>query len=138
MTFNGSSFVFMNNNKVFALLHVIPSPENDLLTAAVASGAQGMNISNYPNAQPGDIWNGTDFIKMSPEVEPEMGERIGLLVGNELVYTLDLDPAYPYYQIWKDGFAKEHIVFNATGHDNIYSGATWDGKSFTRPEVPAY
>jgi len=138
MNFNGNTFVFMNNNKVFAFLHVTPGPDNDLLTAAFASGVQGMDISNYPNAQPGDIWNGTDFIKMSPEVEPEVEERIGLLVDNEIVYTLDLDPSYPYCDIWKDGFSKEHTGFNATGHDNIRSGSTWDGQSFALPEVPAY
>lgn len=133
-----SSFVFVNNNKVFFLLHVNSGSLADLLTAAFDSGVQGMDISNYPNAQEGDIWNGTDFIKMSSETVTEEEERVALMVDNEIIFTLDLDPSYPYYHIWKDGFSKPHVGFNATGYDNIVSGAVWDGNSFTPPEIPAY
>jgi hypothetical protein len=133
-----SLFVFMNQNKVFCTMERQPGPHEDLLKAVFESGVQGMVISQYPNAQPGDIWDGSNFIKMSPEVEPVLEERIGLLVDNELVDTLDLDPSYPYYNIWLDGFSKEHVGFNATGYDNVRSGSTWNGEFFTLPDVPAY
>jgi hypothetical protein len=133
------AFINNNNNKVFALLERFPGPLEDLLTAAFASGVQGMIITDYPNAQPGDIWDGSNFIKMSEDVSPVFEERVGLLVDNELVDILDLHPSYPYYNIWIEGFSNPHTGLNATGHkENLRSGSTWDGESFTLPDTPAY
>jgi hypothetical protein len=133
-----SRFVFMNDNKVFCLMDRPPGPLQTMLTAAFLSGIQGMIISQYPNAQRGDIWDGSNFIKMSPETEPVLEERIALLVDNEIIDILELDPGYPYYNIWLEGFSKEHIGFDASGYENVRSGSTWDGESFTLPEIPAY
>jgi len=135
-----SLFVFINkdNNKVFCVMDRFPGPLNDLLTAAFASEVQGMIITEYPNAQRGDIWDGSNFIKMSLEQDPELEERVALLVENEIVDILELDKVYPYYNIWIEGFSKEHFGFNATGYENVRSGSIWDGKSFTLPDIPAY
>ena len=133
-----SHFVFMGeDNKVFCTMERFPGPLNDLLTAAFASGVQGMNISEYPNAQRGDVWDGSDFVKMSAAVDPVFEERIALLVDNEIVDILDLDKNYPYYNRWIDGFSKKHIGMNATGYDNARSGAIWNGESFIFSEDPA-
>jgi hypothetical protein len=131
-----STFVFIgkDDNKVFCTMQRFAGALNDLLTAAFASGIQGMVITDYPDAQRGDVWNGTGFTKMSDTVGPETGERIGLLVDNELVDILELDPAYPYYDNWINGFSKEHFGLNATGMMNARSGSTWDGESFTLAE----
>jgi hypothetical protein len=132
-------YVFMNkDNKVFCTMDRFPGPLNDLLAAAFASDVKGMIITDYPNAQRGDIWNGSGFTKMFPEVEPEYEERVALLVDNEIVDILDLSKNYPYYQIWIDGFSNEHFGFDATGYENVRSGSTWDGTSFTLPDKPAY
>lgn len=127
-----------NNNEVFCTMERSPSPLNDLLTAAFASGVKGMIITDYPNAERGDIWNGLGFTKMSVEVGLESGERVALLVENEIVDILDLSKNYPYYNRWIEGFSGEHFGFNATGYENVRSGSTWDGNSFTLPDKPVY
>lgn len=130
---NNSFFCFMSNNKVFCTMERSPGPLNDLLTAAFASDVKGMIITDYPDAQRGDIWNGTGFTKMSIEVGSEIGERIALIVENEIVDILELSKNYPYYNNWIEGFSKDHVGFNATGYENVRSGSTWDGEKFTLP-----
>ena len=132
---NNSLYVFMSNNKVFCTMYRFPGENTTLLDAAFASGVQGMIISDYPNAQNGDIWDGTQFIKNSPERNSAIGERVALLVDNEIVDILDLEKEYPYYERWINGFSGPHVGFNATGYDydTITPGSTWDGEKFTLP-----
>lgn len=128
-------YIFMDqNNKIFCTMQRFPGPLNNLLKAAFASNVKGMNISNYPLAQRGDIWDGNDFIKMSDPVPPETEERIALLVENEIVDILDLHPDYPYYDKWIKGFDNPHTGMDATGYENVISGATWNGEMFILPD----
>ena len=131
-----SIFVFIgkDDNKVFCTMQRFAGALNDLLTAAFASGIQGMIITDYPDAQRGDIWDGSKFIKMSDTLGPETGERVALMVDNEIVDILELDPNYPYYNNWINGFSKEHFGLNATGIINARSGSTWTGESFILAE----
>lgn len=131
-----SMFVFIGkeDNKVFCTMQRFAGPLNDLLTAAFDTGVQGMNITEYPDAHRGDIWNGTGFTKVSNIEGVETGERIGLLVDNEIVDILELDPSYPYYDNWINGFSKEHFSLNATGMLNVRSGSIWNGETFILAE----
>ena len=126
-------YVFMSDNKVFATMERFEPAEEALYTAAFASGVQGRIISEFPNAQVGDIWDGSRFIETSPRTPQQEGERVALMVENEIVEIEELNPTYTYYDKWVAGFSGEHVGFDATGYPNCRSGSTWDGHSFTLP-----
>lgn len=128
-------FVFMNENKVFALMYRSSPEEMELLTAAFASGVQGMIVPENKDVEAGDIWNGSEFIKTVPAGDLISGEKVALLVGNEVVNVMDLNTDYPFYSKWIDGFSKDHVGFNATGYENVLSGSTWNGEYFTLPQT---
>jgi hypothetical protein len=127
------TYIFMSENKVFATMERFDPEEEALYTAAFASGVQGRIISDFPTAQVGDVWDGSKFVETSPRTSQDEGERVALMVGDEIVEIEELQKTYPYYEKWIAGFSGEHVGFNATGYPNVRSGSTWDGQSFTLP-----
>ena len=60
----GNKYVYLNNNKIFAIIFVNKEdPDYDMFKAAFATGTKAVDITDTPEVSFGWAWNGSKFVR---------------------------------------------------------------------------